>query len=404
MVASENGTSIMPMPVQMSVQQTSTSAMSGMANGKEKKPKGLFKAPSYPSSVLRPRAQVTAPIQSTAVDASTLPPPPENDPPVSFASSASALPVDSRTARILAARRVKELEREAKEKEYADGQHANLIDGVWHCSNCGCPESIAIGRRKGPLGDKSQCGTCGKFWHRHRRPRPVEYNADAEYHINLRREVGTAATTRRRGRAQNTSLQNNNDRPDTPSRSRPEVEAPSMPPASSNALPSEDDRAVSPVSESSSGSEPPLAQQFLKANGGGHASPAPPPQASTSETPTRSPAPRPASTSNNSQGNRSPFPTEPSTVAGGTVDSSYTPPPWLSEAMHEMQSRYPEDKFEAILRKATSKTAPEWRLKCLDCPGKLYTPGPGETLSNYEVHLRNRQHRQRVNSRLGLSS
>ena len=53
-------------------------------------------------------------------------------------------------------------EREAKEKEYADGQHANMIDGVWHCSNCGCPESIAIGRRKGPLGDKSQCGTCGK--------------------------------------------------------------------------------------------------------------------------------------------------------------------------------------------------------------------------------------------------
>jgi hypothetical protein len=58
-------------------------------------------------------------------------------------------------------RRPKETEREAKEKEFADGQHANFIDGVWHCSNCGCPEGIAIGRRKGPLGEKSQCGTCG---------------------------------------------------------------------------------------------------------------------------------------------------------------------------------------------------------------------------------------------------
>ena len=25
------------------------------------------------------------------------------------------------------------------------------------------PGNIAIGRRKGPLGDKSQCGTCGEF-------------------------------------------------------------------------------------------------------------------------------------------------------------------------------------------------------------------------------------------------
>lgn len=31
---------------------------------------------------------------------------------------------------------------------------------------------------------------------------------------------------------------------------------------------------------------------------------------------------------------------------------------------------------------------------------QLYTPGPGETLTNYEVHLKNRQHRQKVNSRL----
>jgi SWI/SNF-related matrix-associated actin-dependent regulator of chromatin subfamily B protein 1 len=36
-----------------------------------------------------------------------------------------------------------------------------MINGIWHCSNCGCPESIAVGRRKGPLGNKSQCGTCG---------------------------------------------------------------------------------------------------------------------------------------------------------------------------------------------------------------------------------------------------
>jgi hypothetical protein len=48
-----------------------------------------------------------------------------------------------------------------KEMELPDGQRPNFINGIWHCSNCGCPEGIAIGRRKGPLGDKTQCGKCG---------------------------------------------------------------------------------------------------------------------------------------------------------------------------------------------------------------------------------------------------
>ena len=97
-----------------------------------------------------------APTDWTAADPATVEPPLDIDPPVSTN-------VENRGARVpLSAKRAKELEREAKEKEYADGQHANMIDGVWHCSNCGCPESIAVGRRKGPLGDKSQCGTCGK--------------------------------------------------------------------------------------------------------------------------------------------------------------------------------------------------------------------------------------------------
>lgn len=41
------------------------------------------------------------------------------------------------------------------------------------------------------------------------------------------------------------------------------------------------------------------------------------------------------------------------------------------------------------------------RIRCLDCPGKLYTPGPGTTVENFEVHLRNRQHKERVEERVG---
>jgi SWI/SNF-related matrix-associated actin-dependent regulator of chromatin subfamily B protein 1 len=53
--------------------------------------------------------------------------------------------------------------KEAKEKEYAEGQRENYINGEWHCSNCGCPDAIAVGRRKGPLGDKTMCGECGEY-------------------------------------------------------------------------------------------------------------------------------------------------------------------------------------------------------------------------------------------------
>lgn len=40
------------------------------------------------------------------------------------------------------------------------------------------------------------------------------------------------------------------------------------------------------------------------------------------------------------------------------------------------------------------------RIRCHDCPGKLYTPGPGMTVDNFEVHLRNRQHKERVEERI----
>lgn len=39
------------------------------------------------------------------------------------------------------------------------------------------------------------------------------------------------------------------------------------------------------------------------------------------------------------------------------------------------------------------------RIRCKDCPGKLYTPGPGESADNFSVHLKNKQHREKVTKR-----
>ena len=146
MVASENGGSplmgnaSLPMPPPQQQyhhqQPQPQQPVQPPAPPKEKKPKHLYKAPIPPASVIRPRAHVVAPTASTAVDDGT----------------GGSNP-----------RRTTEMERDAKEREFIDGQRPNMINGVWHCSNCGCPESIAFGRRKGPLGFKTQCGTCGKF-------------------------------------------------------------------------------------------------------------------------------------------------------------------------------------------------------------------------------------------------
>ncbi|KAF8062306.1 hypothetical protein FPV67DRAFT_266178 [Lyophyllum atratum] len=409
MVASENGTAFLP-------QVAVPSAAVPQPVAKDKKTaKGHFKAPQYESDlVLRPRAHVVAPTPSTAADVSKLPAPLENDPPPPVVSSSvvmgAAAPPDSKIARVITAKRAKELEREAKEKEFADGQHPNMIDGVWHCSNCGCPDSIAIGRRKGPLGDKSQCGICGKYWHRHRRPRPVEYNPDPDFHSGLKREADVAkitASVKKKGgaaalRAQSSTLPPTpaeTSEPQTPSRSNGDLDVSAR--QSPVPMMADDDRAVSPVSTASSASEPPLAQR-MKLNGNSHRRVSTPPPASATSTT--------APTSASMKGEFSPSKSTPVTKdsKGADVTTSPTsparplaaPPQWLSSSKAAMVARYPNDKFDIILRKVNASSSPEWRIKCLDCPGKLYTPGPGETLANYEVHLKNRQHRQRVNDRL----
>ncbi|KAF5352065.1 hypothetical protein D9758_009400 [Tetrapyrgos nigripes] len=167
---------------------------------------------------------------------------------------------------------------------------------------------------------------------------------------------------------------------------------PSSPSASRR---NDDDRAASPVSSVSSASEPPLSAR-LKANG------APPVPRDRSLSPTETvdvregpttSEPPPASTA-----------TQDPPIAPASPTRSW-PPQWLSSAMHSTQAKYPNDKFEFALGNRVSDNASrECLIKCVDCPGKLYKPGPGETLSNFEVHLKNRQHRQRVDDRVNKDS
>ncbi|KAF2195470.1 SNF5-domain-containing protein [Zopfia rhizophila CBS 207.26] len=103
------------------------------------------------------------------------------------------------------------------------------------------------------------------------------------------------------------------------------------------------------------------------------------------------------------------------------------PPPWLNTALQELREKYPNDLFEATMRyniidqKTQSTIKADQlppnanlppgvraqylpRIRCTDCPGKLYTSGPGLTVENFEVHLRNRQHKASVEKRMGKAS
>lgn len=97
--------------------------------------------------------------------------------------------------------------------------------------------------------------------------------------------------------------------------------------------------------------------------------------------------------------------------------------------LNEARKEHPDDNFEGVMRhtvvnKETGQavlrpqiqTKPDGtlvdglvaqyapRIRCKDCPGKAYTVGPGMTLDNFKVHLRNQQHTNAVNKRLGRTS
>ncbi|WEW61184.1 SWI/SNF chromatin-remodeling complex subunit [Emydomyces testavorans] len=95
------------------------------------------------------------------------------------------------------------------------------------------------------------------------------------------------------------------------------------------------------------------------------------------------------------------------------------PPPWLIRGLNNLKRNYPRDSFEGTMRytavdpqtnlplpnSATTHPGQKLiykyfpRIRCHDCPGKWYTPGPALTVDNFEVHLKNRQHKERVEER-----
>ncbi|KAJ5983146.1 hypothetical protein N7481_005245 [Penicillium waksmanii] len=115
-----------------------------------------------------------------------------------------------------------------------------------------------------------------------------------------------------------------------------------------------------------------------------------------------------------------PNPPQPGVPAADPGHVQPPPPGWLQEGLQKLKQAHPNDSFEGVMRysavdmetlapvanpnnlPAGQKVKYQYlpRIRCLDCPGKLYTPRPMTTVDNFEVHLRNRQHKERVEERV----
>ncbi|PSR93906.1 hypothetical protein BD289DRAFT_405465 [Coniella lustricola] len=153
----------------------------------------------------------------------------------------------------------------------------------------------------------------------------------------------------------------------------------------------------------------------------------PPPHTPSASKPSLSRAPSHASSVTpqppQAQLGRAPAPPPPG--PGEPALSIPPPPDWLNAALDGLRQTWKYDAFEPIMRHCAVHADSEiiitppllvppgaaippnvkWmflpRIRCTDCPGKLYAPGPGESADNFAVHLRNKQHREKVNKRVG---
>lgn len=221
----------------------------------------------------------------------------------------------------------------------------------------------------------------GKFYHRYKKMRPCTYTIDLETHMTLRAEAEAAKAVKESagsgtgGNETSTGDRNDSDKdtvqrsgsarpkraiPDTsddedsddsdvsmPRRRRPRGQSPDLPfvqigtPDSDNSSSSSDEaplRAVAPVTRAPVTVQPP------------------------------NPAPVPARAAPVSQ--RTSF----LCLARKSADfgAMQEPLPWMVQAASELRAKQLDDRFEIIPRpRPPDPNVQEWRIRCLDCPGKV---------------------------------
>lgn len=230
----------------------------------------------------------------------------------------------------------------------------------WHCKNCGVPETLAGVKMKDMNGQLDLCAKCGNHLQRTGRKRNVEYNEDEEYH---RLRVDS-----------NPGSGDNSPAPfDILAISSPKRAAESD--SSSSGSDSDSDDYEDAAERKRKKAKLAAAKAATKPISAGKKGTTPAPA-----TPAAAP-----------------------TTPGHPSANGPQPPAWAQQALVNMNQKYAGSRFVF-----TVKTRPpdqpqgdvQWRVKCPDCPGKIYTLGPGETLDNFEAHAKYRTHTANVQARI----
>ncbi|CAG8617646.1 1714_t:CDS:10 [Cetraspora pellucida] len=253
----------------------------------------------------------------------------------------------------------------------------------WHCSGCGCPSTSTPLLRKGPNGEKNNSlrpnplnlndlGTNSPFMENNpssidpfskKGPQHIE-----SYHQNLpSMSIGQISST------SNTSLE---VKQQSNTLIKREIKAQD----NQNLIDSQGITLNTVVSEGLVSA--PLNQPVASV------------MTATSISPTST-----SHANTSTSANDLPIPTASSTITVSNTLSSNRPvfPEWIIQQRDQLKRKYPRDCFDIIQRPNHHPT--EFRIKCFDCPGKLYQPGPDLTLGNFEIHLKNKSHRIAVEKR-----
>ncbi|KAG9048408.1 SWI/SNF chromatin-remodeling complex subunit [Tulasnella sp. UAMH 9824] len=246
-------------------------------------------------------------------------------------------------------------------------------------------------RRAGLRGEKLLCEPCGELYHRYRQSKEVADNEDPEYHVRVQRAEVNERKRKLPVKAEIESvLEDGTD-----------VTADAI----SHAHMGDDGRPSLSQAQNRTASPPRPAKRIKTPE-----SPPSPPSATTriaeKEVEIEKLAPPQESVTTSSTPNivAQPFPRP--NVIPNVPDFDPETPQWLRRAVQELRAKYENDLFEAVIRPLQPEPASSttWRIMCYDCFGKMYTPGPDETLLNFEVHLKNRQHRENVNARISAAA
>jgi len=233
----------------------------------------------------------------------------------------------------------------------------------------------------------------GKYWHRHRRPRPVEYSTDPEFHLRQQAKGGndegnSKAAGSKKKKSQVVVDETKHEEADAIEDVREEDEV--APTTAANVAKLEaqtasvlphllDNRPLSPVSTASSASEPPLVEQ-VRMNGGSSGYNSNP---STPAKTTREISERPEngvemsseihSTPRSAVATVCPFSSTRFYIGLWTDDrvrfaQPSTAPDWLKRATEHLRAKYPGDEFDVVLRKTKPDKPADWRIRCHDCP------------------------------------